>query len=112
RPEFLNRVDDVIVFDPLDKEELAAIVDIQLAGLARRLSERRLAIEVGRAAREYLAEKGYDPVFGARPLKRLIQREVQDALAMALLEGRFAEGDTVLLDREGDGLILRRVEAA
>jgi ATP-dependent Clp protease ATP-binding subunit ClpB len=108
RPEFLNRVDEIIVFDPLDKDEIAAIVDIQLQALAARLAERRLEIELTDGAREYLAEKGYDPAFGARPLKRLIQKEVQDFLALALLRGEFAEGDRVVVDREGDGLTYRK----
>ncbi|HET6770530.1 MAG TPA: ATP-dependent chaperone ClpB [Actinomycetota bacterium] len=107
RPEFLNRVDEIIVFDPLDKDEIAAIVDIQLHALGARLAERRLEIKLTDAAREYLAEKGYDPAFGARPLKRLIQKEVQDFLALALLRGEFAEGDRVVVDREGDGLSFR-----
>jgi ATP-dependent Clp protease ATP-binding subunit ClpB len=107
RPEFLNRLDEVIVFDPLDKEEIARIVDIQVEGLAARLAARKLDIELSPAAREYLAEKGYDPSFGARPLKRLIQREVQDPLAMKLLAGELSEGSRVIVDREGDGLAFR-----
>jgi ATP-dependent Clp protease ATP-binding subunit ClpB len=104
RPEFLNRLDEVIVFEPLDKEEIARIVDIQIGDLQRRLAARKLEIELTPAAREYLAEKGYDPSFGARPLKRLIQREVQDPLAMKLLSGELAEGARVVVDRDGDGL--------
>jgi ATP-dependent Clp protease ATP-binding subunit ClpB len=104
RPEFLNRLDEVIVFEPLDKAEIASIVDIQVDALTRRLAARKLAIVLTPAAREYLAEKGYDPSFGARPLKRLIQREVQDPLAMKLLAGELGEGSTVTVDREGDGL--------
>jgi ATP-dependent Clp protease ATP-binding subunit ClpB len=104
RPEFLNRIDEVIVFSPLDKAELAAIVDIQLDSLERRLAGRRLQVEVTPAAREFLAEKGYDPSSGARPLKRVIQKEVQDPLAMKLLSGEIREGRTVIVDREGDGL--------
>ncbi len=107
RPEFLNRVDEIIVFDPLDKAEIASIVDIQVRRLAQRLAARRLEIELTEAAREYLAEKGYEPSFGARPLKRLIQREVQDPLAMKLLAGEIREGQRVLVDREGDGLSFR-----
>ncbi|MGH2662017.1 MAG: ATP-dependent chaperone ClpB [Actinomycetota bacterium] len=107
RPEFLNRIDEVIVFSPLDKAELAAIVDIQLDSLERRLAGRRLQVEVTPAAREFLAEKGYDPSFGARPLKRVIQKEVQDPLAMKLLSGEIREGRTVIVDREGDGLTFR-----
>ncbi|HZA27067.1 MAG TPA: ATP-dependent chaperone ClpB [Actinomycetota bacterium] len=108
RPEFLNRVDEIIVFEPLDKDEIAAIVDIQVRALAERLADRRLEIEMTDAARAYLAEKGYDPAFGARPLKRLIQKEVQDFLALALLRGEFAEGDRVIVDRKGDGLTFRK----
>ncbi len=103
RPEFLNRVDEVVVFRPLTKDQLARIVDIQLQRLEARLAERKLTLRVSDAARQLLAERGWDPVYGARPLKRTIQRLVQDPLAMALLEGRFAEGDTVEVDaREGE----------
>jgi ATP-dependent Clp protease ATP-binding subunit ClpB len=107
RPEFLNRLDEVIVFEPLDKAELAEIVDIQLRQLGRRLAARNLEVELTPAARDYLAEKGYDPSFGARPLRRLIQREVQDPLAMKLLSGDLAEGSRIVVDREGDGLGFR-----
>jgi ATP-dependent Clp protease ATP-binding subunit ClpB len=104
RPEFLNRVDEVIVFSPLGREEIAQIVDMQLRLLRERLAGRKLAIELSDAARQYIADKGFDPTFGARPLKRLIQREVQDALAMKLLAGDIREGDTVEIDRGADGL--------
>jgi ATP-dependent Clp protease ATP-binding subunit ClpB len=107
RPEFLNRLDEIIVFRPLDKEEIAAIVDIQVRLLAGRLAARRLEIELTDGARAYLAEKGYDPSFGARPLKRLIQKEVQDPLAMRLLSGEIGEGTRVVVDRGGDGLDFR-----
>jgi ATP-dependent Clp protease ATP-binding subunit ClpB len=107
RPEFLNRLDEVIVFEPLDKEEIARIVDIQVEQLARRVAARKLDVELTSAAREYLAEKGYDPSFGARPLKRLLQREVQDPLAMKLLSGELAEGSSVVVDRDGAGLAFR-----
>jgi ATP-dependent Clp protease ATP-binding subunit ClpB len=107
RPEFLNRLDEVIVFEPLDKGEIARIVDIQVRDLARRLAARNLEIELSPGAREYLAEKGYDPSFGARPLKRLIQREIQDPLAMQLLSGELSEGGRVVVDRDGDGLAFR-----
>jgi ATP-dependent Clp protease ATP-binding subunit ClpB len=103
RPEFLNRLDEVIVFEPLDKEEIARIVEIQVEDLARRLAARKLTIDLTPAAREYLAEKGYDPNFGARPLKRLLQREVQDPLAVRLLSGELTEGSRVVVDRDGDG---------
>jgi ATP-dependent Clp protease ATP-binding subunit ClpB len=104
RPEFLNRVDEVIVFQPLGRDEIAQIVDIQLRALEQRLAARKLAVELSDAARDYLADKGFDPTYGARPLKRLIQREVQDALAMKLLAGEIREGDTVEIDRSADGL--------
>src|SRR5204863_1420414 len=104
RPEFVNRVDEIVVFEPLGREEIARIVGIQLGGLERRLAERRLHITLTDAACEYLAEKGYDPSFGARPLKRLIQREVQDPLAMKLLSGDVREADEITIDRGAEGL--------
>jgi ATP-dependent Clp protease ATP-binding subunit ClpB len=104
RPEFINRVDELIVFHPLGKDEIAGIVDIQLRQLQQRLAERKLAVTLSPAAREYLATKGYDPAYGARPLKRLIQREIQDVLALKLLGGEIREGDAVEIDRDGDGL--------
>ena len=107
RPEFVNRVDEIVVFEPLGRGEIAQIVDIQLRGLERRLAERKLRVTLTDAAREYLADKGYDPTFGARPLKRLIQREVQDQLAMKLLSGDVKEGDEITIDRGEDGLEFR-----
>ena len=98
RPEFLNRVDDIVVFHPLSKELIRQIVDIQLQRLAKRLAEKRISIELTDAARDLLAEQGYDPVYGARPLKRVIQRKVLDPLAMELLDGRVTEGATVTVD--------------
>ena len=95
RPEFVNRIDDIVRFRALTEDDLVRIVDIQLAGLARRLTERRLTLEVTDEAKQLLGERGYDPAFGARPLKRLIQREIGDNLALAILEGRYVEGDTV-----------------
>jgi len=112
RPEFLNRVDEIIVFHPLGKDEIAAIVDIQIRLLEQRLAERKLTVTMTPAAREYLALKGYDPSYGARPLKRLIQREVQDALALKLLSGEIKEGGAVEIDREGEGLVFRSLEPA
>ncbi|MEO0492393.1 MAG: AAA family ATPase, partial [Actinomycetota bacterium] len=102
RPEFVNRIDDIVRFRPLTETDLVSIVDIQLGGLAKRLAERRLALEVTDSAKEALAAKGFDPAFGARPLKRLIQREIGDRLALAVLEGRYVEGDTVVVDVEPD----------
>jgi ATP-dependent Clp protease ATP-binding subunit ClpB len=104
RPEFVNRVDEIIVFEPLGREEIAQIVDIQLRVLEQRLAERKLSIRLTPAAREYLANKGYDPSFGARPLKRLIQREIQDVLAVKLLAGEVGEGDTIEIDAKDGAL--------
>jgi ATP-dependent Clp protease ATP-binding subunit ClpB len=98
RPEFLNRVDEVIVFRPLTEDQLTAIVDIQLERLEKRLAERHVNLVVTDAARKLLAQRGWDPVYGARPLKRAIQRLVQDPLAMMLLEGKFSDGDTIEVD--------------
>jgi ATP-dependent Clp protease ATP-binding subunit ClpB len=106
RPEFLNRVDDIIVFRPLSREDLAEIVDIQLRHLEQLLAGRHLRLEVTPEAREFLADRGYDPVYGARPLKRVIQRELQNPIALEVLEGTFHEGDTVRVAREGDHLRL------
>jgi len=98
RPEFVNRIDEIVVFEPLGRDEIRQIVDIQLRGLGWRLAERKLTVTLSDGARDYLANKGYDPAFGARPLKRLIQREIQDPLAMKLLSGELHDGDTVLID--------------
>jgi ATP-dependent Clp protease ATP-binding subunit ClpB len=98
RPEFLNRIDEIVRFRSLTEDDLAAVVEIQLRGLARRLADRRLNLVVTDAAKAWLARKGFDPVFGARPLKRLIQREINDPLALALLEGKYIDGDTVTVD--------------
>jgi ATP-dependent Clp protease ATP-binding subunit ClpB len=104
RPEFVNRVDEIIVFQPLGRDEIAQIVDIQVGMLQRRLEGRKLVISITDAAREYLANKGFDPTYGARPLKRLLQREIQDVLAVKLLSGELAEGNEVEVDAEGGGL--------
>ncbi len=108
RPEFLNRVDDIIVFRQLSRADLAQIVELQLERLTRQLAERRIALRVTEGARQLLAEEGYDPVFGARPLKRVIQRRLQNPIALELLEGRFHEGDTLVVDRTAQGLDFRR----
>jgi ATP-dependent Clp protease ATP-binding subunit ClpB len=109
RPEFLNRIDEIVIFHPLTKEHLAEIVDIQLEHVSRLLAERGFTLEVSEAAREYLAQVGYDPDFGARPLKRAIQRELQDALALKLLSGEFHEGDIIRVERGEDGLTFSAV---
>ena len=106
RPEFLNRVDDIIVFRPLSRDDLVRIVDLQLARLDQLLAARNLKLEVTPQARELLAEQGYDPVYGARPLKRVIQRELQNRIALELLEGTFNEGDTIRVERDGHTLKL------
>jgi ATP-dependent Clp protease ATP-binding subunit ClpB len=112
RPEFLNRVDDIIIFRPLGMEEIEHIVDLQLERLEKLLADRKLTIEVTPEAKRWLAETGYDPVFGARPLKRAIQREIQNPLALAVLEGRFLEGDRILVTRGADGrLAFERAES-
>ena len=107
RPEFVNRIDEIVVFDPLGPGEVRAIVDLQLDLLARRLRDRSLGLEVTDPAREALARRGYDAAFGARPLKRLIQREVQDPLALRLLSGEIREEETVVVEADGDELTLR-----
>ena len=109
KPEFLNRLDDIIVFEALSKEELGEIVEIQLARIARRLKDRRLSLHVTDAARSWLADEGYDPAYGARPLRRLVQREIGDRLARMLLAGEVLDGQKVVVDKAdgSDGLTLR-----
>ena len=106
KPEFLNRLDEVVIFDPLSRDELAHIVELQVRALGARLSDRRIVLEVTEAAREWLAEAGYDPAYGARPLRRLIQKEIGDRLARALLAGEVRDGQSVTVDRHDDGLTL------
>jgi ATP-dependent Clp protease ATP-binding subunit ClpB len=105
KPEFLNRIDEVIIFNALGREEIKAIVDIQLRRLRHSLANRKLALEITDAAKALLAEKGYDPVYGARPLKRTIQRLIQDPLAVKILAGEFKEGDRVRIDADGSDLV-------
>jgi ATP-dependent Clp protease ATP-binding subunit ClpB len=121
KPEFLNRLDDVVIFEPLGTEELSRIVELQLQLLARRLADRRLELVVTAAARDWLALTGFDPAYGARPLRRLVQREIGDKLAMALLAGEIRDGDTVEVDlpsadvvpgETSRGLVVRRAEYA
>jgi len=112
RPEFLNRVDEVIVFRPLTQDQLAAIVEIQLRRLEKRLAERHIQLVVTDAARLLLAQRGWDPVYGARPLKRAIQRLVQDPLAMMLLEGKFADGDAVEVGVRNGELMFNKAKVA
>jgi ATP-dependent Clp protease ATP-binding subunit ClpB len=105
RPEFLNRVDDIVVFRPLGRAELDRIVDLQLGRLVKLLADKKLTLELTPAARTALADAGYDPVFGARPLKRAVQRLLQNPLALAVLEGRFSEGDRIVADLATDGTL-------
>jgi ATP-dependent Clp protease ATP-binding subunit ClpB len=107
RPEFINRVDDVVVFHPLSKKHIRAIVDIQLAYLYDRLADRDMHIELSDAARDRLAEAGFDPVYGARPLKRAIQQQVENPLAQEILQGKFAPGDTITVGVADDQLAFR-----
>jgi ATP-dependent Clp protease ATP-binding subunit ClpB len=108
RPEFLNRVDETVVFKALGRGEIEKIVDIQLKDLRRRLAERKLHLEVTPEAKALLAERGYDPVFGARPLKRTIQRMIENPLAVDVLAGRFSEGDTVVVEPDGETLRFKK----
>jgi ATP-dependent Clp protease ATP-binding subunit ClpB len=103
RPEFLNRIDEIIIFHRLELEDLRKIVDIQVDLLQRRLEAQKMHIELTPAARDALAHDGYDPVYGARPLKRLIQQQIENPLARKLLKGEFGAGDTVVVDRAGEG---------
>ncbi|MCS7324320.1 MAG: ATP-dependent chaperone ClpB [Anaerolineae bacterium] len=107
RPEFLNRIDEIVVFHPLTEQHILQIVDIQLERLRKLLADRKIGLEVSEAAKRHLATIGYDPAFGARPLKRAIQHALQDPLSLAILEGRYREGDTVRVDVENGELVLR-----
>jgi ATP-dependent Clp protease ATP-binding subunit ClpB len=108
RPEFLNRVDDVIIFQSLDEEDLARIVDIQLTRLEKRLAQQQLTLDVDKAAKNLLAKEGYDPQFGARPLKRAIQEQLLNPLSMRLLEGEFKPGDRIKVSARDGGLIFEK----
>ena len=110
RPEFINRVDDTVVFHPLAKEHLRKIAKIQLAYLSERLSDRNISLQINESALDYLGEAGFDPVYGARPLKRVIQQQLENPLAQQLLAGRFVEGDVVQVDAAGDGLSFSVIE--
>jgi ATP-dependent Clp protease ATP-binding subunit ClpB len=108
RPEFLNRVDEILIFHTLSLAQIKQIVEIQLRRLESRLAERKLSLKVTDKAKEFLAKEGYDPVFGARPLKRAIRRLLQDPLARRLLEREFAEGDTITVDAARGELIVSK----
>jgi ATP-dependent Clp protease ATP-binding subunit ClpB len=109
RPEFLNRLDDVIIFHNLTQEHILRIVEIQLAHLEKLMAQRSITLSISQRAREELARRGYDPVFGARPLKRVIQRDLSDALALHLLEGQVQEGDHVAVDFDGQEMTFTTV---
>ena len=110
RPEFLNRVDEIIVFHALTRAQMRVIIDIQLKGLMKRLEERKIKVELSDSAKDRIIAEGYDPTYGARPLKRAIQREILDPLAMRVLEGDFKEGDVVRIDASGGALQFTRAE--
>jgi ATP-dependent Clp protease ATP-binding subunit ClpB len=109
KPEFLNRIDDTVIFHRLSREDIARIVDLQVAQLARRVEERGIELELTDDARTLLGNLGYDPTYGARPLKRVIQKRLIDRLALRLLEGEFSDGDRIRVDAEGGELTFTRV---
>ncbi len=104
RPEFLNRLDDIIVFHQLTEEQLESIVELMVKDLKGRLAERKLNLELTEAAKAWLVKQGYDPVYGARPLRRAVERYVENPLSARILRGEFADGDSVLVGVEGEGL--------
>ena len=106
RPEFLNRLDETIIFDRLAREDMAGIVTIQLKRLERRLAGRKITLDLDKDALQWLADEGYDPVFGARPLKRVIQRSLQDPLAEMILAGDVMDGSTIAVSASADGLLI------
>jgi len=108
RPEFLNRIDETIVFKPLTRDQIGAIVEIQLARTAKRLAERNISLTLTEAARQRLGDEGYDPIYGARPLKRVIQQRILDPLALQVLQGHFRDGDTVTVDATPDGFVFAK----
>jgi ATP-dependent Clp protease ATP-binding subunit ClpB len=105
RPEFLNRIDDIIIFNALKIEDIERIIEIQLAIIRQRLQERKITVELTQQAKDYIAQKGYSPVYGARPLKRVLQKEILDRLALELLEGQFAEGDNIIIDFKNNRMV-------
>jgi len=107
RPEFLNRIDETVLFKPLTLEEIGRIVDLLLADLNRRLAERRVTVALDEKAKDWAAEKGYDPVFGARPLKRFLQKQIETRLARALISGEIAEGREVKFTVKDDALVMK-----
>jgi ATP-dependent Clp protease ATP-binding subunit ClpB len=112
KPEFLNRIDDVVIFQRLSKEQIKRIVDLQVTQLVERVRERGVEVQLTDGARELLANLGWDPTYGARPLKRVIQKRLVDRLALAMLEGRFGEGDTVVVDVADGDLTFDKAEVS
>ena len=110
RPEFINRLDDIVEFQPLTREQIGEIVELQVARVVKRLQEREIGLELTDEARTLLGNLGYDPTYGARPLKRVIQKRLVDPLALAILEGRFVAGDTVRVDAADGEIVFERVE--
>ena len=104
RPEFINRLDEIVWFHALEQDHIRQIVEIQLRGLLKRLGDRKITVELSERAKDFLVREGYDPVYGARPLKRALQRKLLDPLALRVLEGTFREGDTIAVDVSGDDL--------
>jgi ATP-dependent Clp protease ATP-binding subunit ClpB len=111
RPEFLNRVDETVIFQQLSRDQIGQIVEIQLQRVRARLADRKLKLDLTPAALEFLGNEGFDPVYGARPLKRTIQRRILDPLSLELLEGHFHEGDTIRVDAAGGKLVFERAAA-
>ena len=109
RPEFLNRLDEILIFQRLGRAQMTRIVDIQLERLRKMLAERKVSLELDEKAKTWLADAGYDPVYGARPLKRVIQRTLQNQLAQLVLEGKVMDGDTVKVTAGKDGLVIQPV---
>jgi len=108
RPEFLNRLDEIIVFSPLSRENIKAVVEIQTSRLVKKLEEKNMRVELSAKAKEYLASEGYDPDYGARPLKRFIQRNILNPLAGKILSGEFRPGDKIIVDADANGLNFRK----
>ena len=108
KPEFLNRIDESIIFQTLSQENMIGIVDVQLKRLANRLADKKMTLRFSQNAKKFLVSVGYNPLFGARPLKRAIQRHIEDQLARELLEGKFGEGDVILVDADANGIFLKQ----
>ena len=108
RPEFLNRLDEIIMFKPLTKENIAGIVELLMKDMNKRVADKELSIELSDSARDFIIDRGYDPVYGARPLKRFLQKNVETLVARAILSNTLTMGDTVLIDTEAGGLVCRK----